>query len=43
MKTLRALGENMEWLIKCIKFGKEHGIFKNNKKYNNKITLKISS
>ncbi|KAK8865207.1 hypothetical protein M9Y10_010744 [Tritrichomonas musculus] len=26
MKTLKALGENMAWLIKSIKFGKENGI-----------------
>ena len=26
IKTLKVLGENMAWLIKCIKLGKEHGI-----------------
>ena len=26
MQTMRVLGKNMAWLIKCIKFGKENGI-----------------
>ena len=26
MQTMRILGQNMAWLIKCIKFGKENGI-----------------
>lgn len=26
MQTMRTLGENMAWLIKCIKLGKENGI-----------------
>ena len=26
LQTMRALGENMAWLLRCIKAGKEHGI-----------------
>ena len=26
MQTMRVLGQNMAWLIKCIKFGKDNGI-----------------
>lgn len=26
MQTMRTLGRNMAWMIKCFKLGKEHGI-----------------